>query len=482
MPDRAVSATLRQLSSPRNAINTRFRAVGAVQPLGIVTTLRSALTLTNFQMSDLGLVKMDAIAIQVPPSTTFKLNETVRFSRALAALESTTFKLGNDFTIVPEGQIRTLLNFSREATAEGKDAIAFKEAAKDLHRYLAKAFAPPPVAVRFAPAMDLVEIGKALLPSLNPENTIKSRVQASLVIASGTKTTDDPLEPIMDQPRFPQPMYEALRDISQNFLFHGLEHVPANTVTLLEPNPNFVESFLVGLNAEMGHELLWRNYPTDQRGTYFQQFWDTDDDSKKDIAEITDWDDRKLGTNSPNSTGTLVLLIRGELLRRYPNTVIYAVPAIKKDGKLTLAQKSDDERHPLFRGTLKPDVTFLGFTLTAEEALGEAPHKPEGFFFVIQQQPTEPRFGMDEAKFDKTAPPPKPATWNDLSWRHLANTEAELKQLSHASLNALTKRFPGIDKETIDNAQWARNSAHQAYITMQRPVRIAIHARDIIRK
>ena len=162
----------------------------------------------------------------------------------------------------------------------------------------------------------------------------------------------------MDQPQFPQPMYEALRDISQDFLFPGLEHVPPNTVTLLQPNPSFVESFLVGLNAEMGHELLWRNYPTDQRGTYFRQFWDTDDDSKQDIAPITNWDDRKLGSNSPNSTGTLVLLIRGELLRRYPNTVIYAVPAIKKDGKLTLSPKSEDERPPLFRGTLKPDVTF----------------------------------------------------------------------------------------------------------------------------
>jgi hypothetical protein len=158
------------------------------------------------------------------------------------------------------------------------------------------------------------------------------------------------------------------------------------------------------------------------------------------------------------------------------------VPAIKQDGKLTLSPNSEDERHPLFRGTLKPDVTFLGFTVTAAEALGEAPHKPEGFFFVIQQQPTEPRFGMDEANFDKPEPPPKPTTWNELSWRHLANTEAELKQLSHASLDSIKKLFPNIDKEKIDNAQWARNSAHQAYITMQRPVRIAIHARDIIRK
>jgi hypothetical protein len=480
MPDRALSAPLRRLSSPRNVINTRFRPVGA-QPISIVANLRSALTLNTFQMSEVGLVRIDAVATLVPPTTTFKLNEIVRFSRALTALDKAP-KLGNDFTIAPEGQIRILLNFNMGATAEGKDETAFKNAARDLHKYLQNAFAPPPsAAARLAPAMDLVEVAKSLLPSLNPENTIKSRVQASLVIASDTKT-GDPLEPIMDAPQFPQPMYEALRDISQDFLLPGLELVPPNTVTLLQPNPGFVESFLVGLNAEMGHELLWRNYPTDQRGTYFQQFWDTEDDSKKDIAAITDWAERKLGTNSPNSTGALVLLIRGEMLRRYPNTVIYAAPAITKDGKLTLSPKSEEERHPLFRGTMKPDVTFIGFTLTEEEALGEAPHKPEGWFFVIQQQPTEPRFGMDEAKFDKPKPPPKPATWNDLSWRHLAGTEDELKKLSHASLNSINKLFPDIDKEKIDNAFWARNSAHQAYITMQRPVRIAIHARDIIRK
>ena len=90
-----------------------------------------------------------------------------------------------------------------------------------------------------------------------------------------TEPRADPLEPILDAPDFPQPMYEALRDLSQDFLFPGLEQVPANTVTLLETNPKFVESFLVGLNAEMSRELLWRNYPTDQRGTYFRQFWDT---------------------------------------------------------------------------------------------------------------------------------------------------------------------------------------------------------------
>ena len=104
--------------------------------------------------------------------------------------------------------------------------------------------------------------------------TIKRRMDFSVRLASDANKTDDPLEPVMDTPDFPQPMYEALRDLSQAYLLPGLEHVPANTVTLLGTNPKFVESFMVGLNAEMAHEMLWRNYPTDQR-TYFRRFWDT---------------------------------------------------------------------------------------------------------------------------------------------------------------------------------------------------------------
>jgi hypothetical protein len=262
-----------------------------------------------------------------------------------------------------------------------------------------------------------------------------------------------------------------LRDLAQDFLYPGLEHVPANTVTLLKTNPQFVESFLVGLNAEMSSELLWRNYPTDQRGTYFRQFWDTSvGDDQPDIDRIKNWGDRELGDNAA-AGDKLVLLLRGELLRRYPNAVIYAVAAVRKDGQLDLSTKPEDERQPLFRGTLKPDVTFLGFDLTDKEAIGDAAIGDLGWYFVIQQQPTEPCFGLDAADFKK--PRPALAIWNDLSWRHLAETEAELKALSHASVTAT---LPDIDQ-----VKWGKSSAHQAYITLQRPVRIAIHAREMIK-
>src|SRR5262249_12965964 len=155
---------------------------------------------------------------------------------------------------------------------------------------------------------------------------------------------------------------------------------------------------------------------------YFRHFWRSD---QPEIDLIRNWGNRKLGENA-HAGEQLVLLVRGDLLRRYPNSVIYAVRAVRNNAQLDLSTNPNDERHPLFRSTLNPDVTFLGFDLKREDAIGSP-----GWFFVIQQQPTEPRFGLDAADFSKPVPPL--TTWNDLSWRHLAQTEEELKALSYAS-------------------------------------------------
>ena len=49
-----------------------------------------------------------------------------------------------------------------------------------------------------------------------------------------------------------------------------------------------------------------------------------------------------------------------------------------------------------------------------------------------------------------------------------------MKALSHASIKTVLT--------DMDHARWGKNSAHQAYITLQRPVRIAIHASQMIVK
>lgn len=475
IPDRIVSAPMRRLTSPRSRVSARFQAVGAA-PIALVARLNTTAPVLAFRANDAALISINLVAARAQ-GLAAQLNDAIRFERTLAALNSAPPLA--DYTHIPEGQIRTLLDFTRGADNNPAAAV-FREAAKDHQRYMAGAFAPPPSEQR--PTIQLSDTRKALLQSIVPAMTIKRRMDFSVRLASDANKTDDPLEPVMDTPDFPQPMYEALRDLSQDYLLPGLEHVPANTVTLLGTNPKFVESFMVGLNAEMAHEMLWRNYPTDQRGTYFRRFWDTSVGSDEpDLEPISMWEDRELGRNSADTGGKLVLLIRGELLKRYPNSVIYAVAAVPKNQRLTLSKKPEDERYPLFRGTLKPDVTFLGFDLTEAEAKGEPPHNPDGWFFVIQQQPTEPCFGMDAADFTKD-PPALTATWNELSWRHMVRTEEGLKALSHVSLDSIMSVVPNIDTQTIDKATWGKNSSHLAYITLQRPMRIAIHAREMMKK
>lgn len=363
------------------------------------------------------------------------------------------------------------------------ELATFREAARAHQEFLLNTFLTPLIFVpMFAAKMVTQDVKASAMVSIDPAKTVSARVLAGVHIErpQPTVAATDPLEPLMDAPEFPQPMYEALRDLSQDYLLPGLEHVPPDTVQLLETNAKFVESFLVGLNAEMSRELLWRGYPTDQRGTYFRHFWDTLDDDAPippDIPPIHQWGQRKLGDNAMGAAAgnKLVLLIRGELLRRYPNTVIYAVRAVFKGTQRTMPPDPAEEIHPIFRGTLSPDVTFLGFNLTAAQATTGA-----GLYFVLQQQPTEPRFGLDVATFrppsTPTATEPELAKWSDLNWGHMASDEAALKLVSHVSI----RKKLGLKTKQSDKATWGRNSAHMAYITKQVPARIAIHASEML--
>jgi hypothetical protein len=472
VPNTAISAPLRRLTNPRGVVSTRFatRSGPPITPMLFIAKLGTGATAALLTQPQTGAININQIS-ENQTAASGVLKGTVRSELILQSVAKTPQLI--DFRVVPEGSgKRNLMNFN--PGNDSTDAAMFRKVVKSHHESLGKLFLTTKTAP--APQFNLFDnnVKAKLLQSIDPEKTIPIRVLASLTLQPGAPQQADPLEPIMDAPNFPQPMYEALRDLSQDFLLPGLADVPANTVALLETNSPFVESFMVGLNAEMSSELLWRNYPTDQRGTYFRQFWDTSvGKAEVDLQPIPNWGNNHLGDNTPNTSGKLVLLIRGELLRRYPNSVIYAVRAVKAGSQLDVSRKPEDERHPLFRGTLKPDITFVGFDLKEGEALGKAPDDPNGWFFVIQQQPTEPRFGLDVADFAPPQPPPL-QTWSDLSWRHFANTEDELKALSHVSTG---KTLPEIER-----VKWGKNSAHQAFITLQRPVRIAIHARQMIQK
>jgi hypothetical protein len=345
-------------------------------------------------------------------------------------------------------------------------------------------------------------VSDALEPYVNIAASLKGRIKVSR--PSIVKwDPQEPIEPILAYPTFPQPMYEALRDISQEFLLPGLDKIPPNAISLLLSNQRFIESYMVGLNHEMSRELLWREYPTDRRGTYFRQFWDvrgcTPADSglsvseeAKDIQEIHTWKSSSgLGTHSPrqqqqqqqvssSNKNSVILVIRGDLFRRYPNSVVYAVRAVEDDTprsiftrKLAIPEEPPDRLDPVFRGMLYPDVTFFGFNLTEEEARGNT-SSPHGWYFIIQEQPSEPRFGLDAE--DTTKPFGHQITsWNELSWNNIVKRKEDLD----ATINIdLDKNQPSTSP-TIDVA-WKENSSNTGYILLQRRMRIAIHAQDML--
>ena len=120
---------------------------------------------------------------------------------------------------------------------------------------------------------------------------------------NGTPEATPDTDMILAHPEFPQPMSEALRELAPEYLLPGLEHVPPNTATLMRTNQAFVEAFMAGLNTEMARELLWREYPTDQRGTCFHHFWDTrgagaPEALARDINDMHRWA-YPLGQNRP---------------------------------------------------------------------------------------------------------------------------------------------------------------------------------------
>jgi hypothetical protein len=159
-------------------------------------------------------------------------------------------------------------------------------------------------------------------------------------------------------------------------------------------------------------------------------------------------------------------------------------------------------------------MTFLGFNLSVQDAYGGTPASPEGFFFVFQQQPTEPRFGLEPNELRT------PTThWADLAWTNfvalgggsggggslytlpdqgattrggiirnspwrlasqvfsLVNQNVTLPAFLSSSRQPLRTAIvsDAPDPEDADN-KWGKNSAQTAYVLLRMPFRILIHA------
>jgi hypothetical protein len=240
---------------------------------------------------------------------------------------------------------------------------------------------------------------------------------ASRQLVSGGWLLPPLVDRVMAFPRFPRGAYEMLASYDRNRFCPGIDQVPPDSITLLKTNQRFVAAFLAGLNQETERELIWRRFPTDQRGTPFQHFW-TRLDGRDDIPPMHTWSAGSLAEQTSDPAGALVLLVRGQLLKRYPNTIVVAVPAA---GPHTPSSDPDAIVVPILAGKFDPDVSFFGFSLELATVLADP-----GWFFALMEPPTEPRLGLDETS----------TTRNDIAWPNITGA-APGKHLTTAMLQAL---------------------------------------------
>ncbi len=406
-------------------------------------------------------------------------------------------------------------------SADSAEAKRFKQALKAMVELHTDVTAAEPPMVRGPLAMQRVV--DALMRTIDPARSIPLRFQRGVVIPPRIRdgATETFVE-AMAYPRIDLPMYRPLADLGSELFLPNVGLIPQDSLSLLETNQKFIESYMLGLNHEFARELLWREYPTDQRGSYFRQFWDVSGyhdteglapdplrEKLYDIPKLHLWsrtsvlgahDNRQPPGSVPKDE--VVLSIRGELLKRYPTAVIYAHKAAwqtKSDGTidksliripepLSAAQESNPPRDkvklPLYEAKVDPDITFLGFDLTVREVRGDPASDDPGWFFVIKERPGEPRFGLDVSRGGAPL-----NSWSDLSWDDVSTEKSLLRIRPGMNAHQLTTAPPASEgpeesAQHLEDKQirWDENThaGTVAYVLYQLPVLVAVHGAEML--
>jgi hypothetical protein len=400
----------------------------------------------------------------------------------------------------------------------------------ELTRYkdaLRGTFADDKVAFDMAPvrpnqAIDMGVFAGELFAATDPTRVLPAKFQPLIQIPQRIADIQrETFAPVMAYPEFDTPTYQFLLEISDEHFVPNLQFVAQNSINLLETNQPFIEAYMLGLNHEFCREMHWRNYPTDNRATSFRQFWDVSSyldrqgkdgatlkEELRDIPPIHTWPRAsKLGDHDHRDQGgaaenELVLVIRGDLLKRYPNALIYAQRAAwqtNADGsinnkvervpvRLTPAQEANPPeslvKTPIYEAKARPDIYFFGFDLTALEARGESGDMAgddPGWFFIIKERPGEPRFGLDIEREAGASL----ATWSDLAWPDVT-LDATTTYLRAQQAHALSEPAASDERheQWVDDRHVAwTNGIHAgdlAYILYQLPVMVAVHAADML--
>ena len=211
---------------------------------------------------------------------------------------------------------------------------------------------------------------------------------------------------------------------------------------------------MVGLNHEFARELLWREYPTDQRGSYFRQFWDVrgvldaaglsatrcarqlhdipraahagrrasalgDHDNRsapggRPSREARARDPRRAAQEVPDRRHLRPARALGSASRTARSTRRRSATLDQLTRPRRRSRRRTKVRTPLYEAKRRSGHLLLRLRPDRRARRRAAPASTRttipGWFFVIKERPGEPRFGLDVERDGPLE------VWNDLAW------------------------------------------------------------------
>ena len=509
-------------------IDARSGAIQAVTARVAVARPRAAPARASFVRTTLGTVVRQQVG-QFGNAAVFGSLPVNAFpagaqASAVAVSSGANSALAGLFSAVPVTQQPGVVTITVPAPLRDSATLArFNQAVKE-HNQLW--FSPLDVAgVKVSPVdFPVTTVAAEMRRRTDPELTVPARLAATLSIGgsalvfdAATRSLSNPFlahalasdalfadvrfvvprlfDRVMAYPRLEEPMSGRLARMDAESMMPGANAIPNDFLVLARTNNRFVESFMVGVNHEMARELLWRGFPTDQRGTPMRHFWDRLDD-QPDIGELHRWNPlRALGQQPPADGGPggdkLVLVIRATLIKRFPNLTIYAQR--RKEGANKLAEPKDFTvvdatkgitalpatldmivKRPIFAGPLPPDLVYVGFDIPIEDPV-QARAEVAKWCFVLEEQMTEPRFGFDEPDSGRATAADGKKGWKDVHWSQVLPPGLARPYLRLGHLVAPANKPPWLTALPL-----AAHSAQVAKALLQRPFRAYYIGSDLL--
>ena len=318
---------------------------------------------------------------------------------------------------------------------------------------------------------DVSDVAADVVAGLDPLAAVRDNLLARIPALHGLLPADTLPTTLALTPTFGDGLSDDLALLGAEYLLPGAGALGHNRVRLVESDPEFAATFLIGANHGLALELLWRGYPVDLTGTFFKRFWRYADEGKLDIEPLAGWTrTASIADNLPEGTEAMtVFVIRGDVVRRYPTAHYFLQKAQLVDGEIKPVP--GDVAPAVVRGALDRDTLFVGFEEASEDVIGDRAGGDPGWLLAIEEQPAAPRFGLDDPPEppDPTGYGAKPASWNDLSWDNVATDAKQLAGLTHAPVDV--DWLTGATNE-IEGSTWGENAAHIARACWQQPFRI----------